>query len=85
MKSLKNSSIPIISDKGNVVYYNNFLLKKEALVLINKMQKNINWAQYPITIFGKTVLQPRLIAWYGDEGIQYRYSKTTLIAKGWSP
>ena len=84
MKSPKNKTIPIIQDKGTVIYSNNFLLKDVALDLYNKIRKNTEWAQYPITMFGKTVLQPRLIAWHGTKGTTYSYSNTTLIAEGWT-
>lgn len=84
MQSLKNKAIPIIENNGEVFYDNNFLPNETASNLFDKMLKNIAWAQYPITIFGKTFLQPRLIAWYGDAGIEYRYSKTTFVANSWT-
>ena len=30
------------------------------------------WSQETIHLYGKTHLQPRLIAWYGDPAAQYR-------------
>ncbi|PLW68177.1 alpha-ketoglutarate-dependent dioxygenase AlkB family protein [Pseudohalioglobus lutimaris] len=35
------------------------------------------WRQETITLFGKTHLQPRLLAWYGEADAQYRYSGKT--------
>ncbi len=41
--------------------------------------------QKPITIFGKKILQPRLIDFLGDPGVSYTYSKSQLIASEWTP
>jgi alkylated DNA repair dioxygenase AlkB len=43
------------------------------------------WRQDSITLFGKTHLQPRLAAWYGDEGAAYTYSGLTLQPLPWTP
>ena len=32
------------------------------------------WQEESITVFGKTHMQPRLVAWYGDDGAHYTYS-----------
>jgi alkylated DNA repair dioxygenase AlkB len=82
--SIKNKAIHVISSKGQVIYYNNFLLNKESIDLYNKMLHNIDWVQHPIRMFGKTYLQPRLIAFQGDKKITYRYSNTSLEAEEWS-
>jgi alkylated DNA repair dioxygenase AlkB len=84
MKSSKNKAISILDNNTNVLYYNNFLLKVEADQLYQQLLTDLDWKQYPIRMFGKTILQPRLIAWYGDQDTQYTYSQTTLIAKGWN-
>ena len=74
----------IIEHLGNVVYYDNFISTKEASCLYKNLEQNLDWLQFPITIFGKTYLQPRLIAFEGDVDVSYSYSKTTLKALGWS-
>lgn len=84
MKSPKNKAISIFENNHNVLYYNNFLLETKANQLYQKLLRDLNWQQYPIRMFGKTMLQPRLIAWYGDQGIRYTYSQTTLVAEGWN-
>lgn len=84
MKSSKNKAISILGNNDDVLYYNNFLLKEEADHLYQKLLRDLNWKQYPIQMFGKTMLQPRLIAWYGDPNTSYTYSQTTLVAEGWN-
>lgn len=84
MQHSKNNAISILPNKEEVLYYNNFLLNTEAEKLYQNLRTDLDWQQYPIQMFGKTMWQPRLVAWYGDEGIQYTYSQTTLVAKGWN-
>ncbi|CAA6807762.1 MAG: Alpha-ketoglutarate-dependent dioxygenase AlkB [uncultured Aureispira sp.] len=83
MESPKNKAISILRNNRDLLYYNNFLLDTEANQFYQNLLADLNWQQYPIRMFGKTMLQPRLIAWHGDQGIQYTYSQTTLIAEGW--
>jgi len=84
MRNTKNNATSIINDYGNVVYYKDFISAEKSDFLFNHFQSTIDWKQYPITLFGKTFLQPRLVAWYGDQGTSYRYSQTTLLASGWT-
>jgi alkylated DNA repair dioxygenase AlkB len=43
------------------------------------------WEQKPITIFGKTFMQPRLIAWYGEPGKTYGYSGASFTPLPFTP
>lgn len=45
---------------------------------------NINWKQDSIQIYGKQQPLPRLTAWYGDEGRDYRYSGIDNPAQPWN-
>ncbi len=84
MKRGKNNSINIIMEEGKVNYNNKFLLINQSLHLYKEMQKSIEWAQYSIKMFGKTHMQPRLIAFQGDKGISYKYSGNRLEASPWT-
>lgn len=46
---------------------------------------DVAWTQEKIYIGGAERLQPRLSAWYGDEGKNYTYSGITLAPHPWSP
>ena len=37
-----------------------------------------------MVIFGKKVISKRKVAWYGDSGLEYTYSKTTKTALTWT-
>ena len=44
---------------------------------------SVAWQHEHITLFGERRRVPRLVAWYGDPGIGYRYSGVDHIAQGW--
>ena len=43
-------------------------------VLLRRLIEELDWQARSIRMFGRSVLQPRLIAWYADDGLSYRYS-----------
>ncbi|MDC0361764.1 alpha-ketoglutarate-dependent dioxygenase AlkB [Halioglobus sp.] len=51
--------------------------------LFRKLHQNVDWEQQEISVYGKTHLQPRLVAWYGDAGTSYTYSGLTLQPTPW--
>jgi alkylated DNA repair dioxygenase AlkB len=53
-----------------------WLAGAEADRLLETLRAELQWEHRTIVLFGRPVLQPRLIAWGGDVG--YRYSGQTL-------
>ncbi len=45
----------------------------------------IDWEQPTVRVYGKSHTVPRLTAFYGDEGLEYRYSGLTHRARAWQP
>jgi len=62
-----------------------FFTPIESDKLLADLTANIAWEQKAIQFMGKQVLQPRLIAWYGDEGKSYSYSGLTVHPLAWTP
>ncbi len=50
-----------------------------------RLASGLDWAQTPIRLYGREVLQPRLTVWHGDAGVRYRYSGRDHRADGWPP
>lgn len=73
----------LLSKNGEVLFFSNFFNEAESTELFNSLLTTIKWEQRPIKIFGKEVMQPRLTAWYGDEGKEYTYSGLTMCANSW--
>ncbi len=62
-----------------------FLSVGEADDLLQALESGLAWRQYPIRLFGRDLLQPRLTAWCSDPGVGYRYSGTRLAPAPWHP
>ena len=48
-----------------------------------ELTENARWQQGQIQMWGKTVSEPRLSAFYGDSGVQYQYSGRPMAAMPW--
>jgi len=70
---------------GKVFYYPSFFSLAESDRFISLLASEIVWKQEPIFVFGKPVMQPRLTAWYGDEGKEYSYSGISMKPSLWTP
>lgn len=51
---------------------------------VPEMMQRLNLQHETIRVFGKTVLQPRLSAFYADEGISYIYSQRKFEGLPWT-
>ncbi|MEF1310624.1 alpha-ketoglutarate-dependent dioxygenase AlkB [Vibrio mytili] len=70
-------------DQGKIYYHPNFLSLLEADEYFTKLRTTLPWQQKSITLFGRSVLQPRLQAWHGDA--IYTYSGLTSEPHPWTP
>ncbi len=68
---------------GDVLYYPEFV--GNAVDIQRALVSDIEWREESLLIFGRRVKVPRLCAWYGDEGVAYRYSHTMHRAEPWIP
>ena len=62
-----------------------FLPAADADRLFAALLAEVPWAQRTIRLFGREVLQPRLLAWMADPGVTYTYSRSTLEPVAWTP
>ena len=60
-----------------------WLSAAEADLMLAALRDEMAWEQREIVIFGRRILQPRLIAWAGDLG--YRYSGQTIEPRAFTP
>jgi alkylated DNA repair dioxygenase AlkB len=60
-----------------------WLSPAEADRILAALRGELAWEQREIVLFGRRVLQPRLIAWAGELG--YRYSGRTLEPRAFTP
>jgi alkylated DNA repair dioxygenase AlkB len=69
--------------QGRIYYDPNFLSNLEAERYFSNLRSTLPWQQERITMFGRSVLQPRLQAWHGD--VAYTYSGLTMSPHPWTP
>ncbi len=55
-----------------------------ADAVLDRLISQVPWRAEKITVWGKTFLQPRLTAWYGEEGNTYTYSGIHLEPLPWT-
>lgn len=60
------------------------LAQPDALVL-EQLIAEVPWRSEHVVVWGKKLVQPRLIAWYGDAGKSYAYSGIQLQPMPWTP
>jgi len=70
---------------GEVYFFPGFISAKESEIYLHALMRDVPWEHRAIKIFGKEVMQPRLVAWFADAGQTYRYSGLSLAANEWNP
>lgn len=76
-----NSLVPC---DGEAYYFPAFLSRPEADTLFDELVASIAWQTEELALYGKRILVPRLVAWYGDRGAVYRYSGVHHEPMPWS-
>ena len=68
-------------------FIENFLSSAEASGWLPDLEdrNRVNWQRESFRIFGRPVLAPRQLAWFGDAGLNYRYTGIDHEAVGWPP
>lgn len=70
---------------AQLIYYPAVELDSAPQALLQRLIDDIAWREESITLWGKTHLQPRLVAWHGDARMDYTYSGIRLAARPWTP
>lgn len=70
---------------AEVRFCQEFIPPEEAAEQFDALRQETPWKSSEIQIWGKRVMQPRLICWYGDPGATYRYSGVTHEPLPWTP
>ncbi len=85
---LFNSFIPtdqnLLPFDGQVNYYGVIFSNEEINHLYTILDSEIEWENDQISLFGKTIVTKRKVAFYGSTNITYNYSNTSKKAKPWS-
>jgi alkylated DNA repair dioxygenase AlkB len=80
-----DSSFEVLELQGaELLLLRHLELPRPAPALLSELIRETPWRSEEITVWGKTYMQPRLIAWYGDEGNNYSYSGIAMNPLPWT-
>ena len=79
-----NPNKNLLPQDGTVLYFGKVLDSGQADDFYEKLLTGIVWKNDEAVIFGKKIFTKRKVAWYGDEGFEYTYSKSTKTALPWT-
>lgn len=69
---------------AQLLFFRQINLPASAPEIVQTLIAQTPWKEEVFKIYGKVYKQPRLIAWYGDEGKHYRYSGVTHEPLPWT-
>ncbi|WP_239033270.1 alpha-ketoglutarate-dependent dioxygenase AlkB family protein [Leptothermofonsia sichuanensis] len=70
---------------AEVIFYPHAFSFQESCQLFAALQHGVAWKQESTILFNRSVVLPRLTAWYGDAGKSYTYSHITMQPEPWIP
>ena len=82
-----DSSGPLLLpvEDAELIYMESIDLLRKPNALMSTLIAETPWRAEEVVVWGKRFPQPRLIAWYGDEGSSYAYSGIALKPLPWTP
>ncbi len=82
---LRNGRLERLPIKDAEIYFLRYLeLDRPADEVVHRLIAEVPWRAEKIIAWGKTFLQPRLIAWYGENGRSYTYSGICMEPLPWT-
>jgi alkylated DNA repair dioxygenase AlkB len=85
MRPLYASTGNLLPADGTAILYPHFMIEEEAGELFRQLLADVPWQHDKVTIFGKTHITDREVAWFGEEGLMYKYSGHTRKPLPFSP
>jgi alkylated DNA repair dioxygenase AlkB len=69
---------------GELFYHPSFFTREKSDFYFDELTKSIPWQHDEVMMFGKKIITKRKVAWYGDEGCSYTYSKILRVPISWN-
>ncbi|HEY3912198.1 MAG TPA: alpha-ketoglutarate-dependent dioxygenase AlkB [Stellaceae bacterium] len=69
---------------AEVFYLRHLELAQPGALVLQQLIAGVPWRSEHVVVWGKKMVQPRLIAWYGDAGRSYAYSGIQLHPMPWT-
>ncbi len=84
-EDFNSQPLEIALPNADLSYWPTFLNESDANYYTEELLNSIPWRGDTIQIFGKSILQPRLTAFYGDPTKVYSYSTIKMYPSEWIP
>jgi alkylated DNA repair dioxygenase AlkB len=69
---------------AEIFYRSHLALAQPHTTVLERLISEVPWRTETVSIWGKRLIQPRLIAWYGDAQCSYAYSGIELHPLPWT-
>ncbi len=73
-----------LEDGGICDLHEGWIAPERAAAWMDTLLTEVPWAQREIELYGRKVMQPRLVAWVGDADAVYTYSRTRHVPLPWT-
>jgi alkylated DNA repair dioxygenase AlkB len=80
----RNLDPNILPFDGEVFYHGPILNHDKGTLYYKALLQKIEWEHEKAFMFGKLIVTKRKVAWYGNKGYSYTYSKRTKQALPWT-
>lgn len=77
--------VKTLPPNGLLKYRPAWLERHAADAVLGSLIEEVEWERHAITMFGRSVPQPRLLHFQGEGDVRYRYSGDTYTARPWHP
>jgi alkylated DNA repair dioxygenase AlkB len=64
----------VVLPGADLLWWPDFLRPAVAAGVVERLSAELPWQQRTLRMFGRDVLEPRLVSWHGDPEAHYRYS-----------
>jgi len=78
-----NECVDVLPYDGIATLWPQFITNSDEV--FDHLLKEIAWEDHYITLFGRSVKEPRQSAWFHVDGLAYRYSRSERAAQQFSP
>lgn len=78
-------TINLLPCDGEVLHFGAVLTSGEARKYEECLSSKVPWRHDEAVMFGKHIVTARMVAWYGDRDMPYRYSGVTKSPLPWIP
>ncbi len=76
--------LQLIDQDGELYLENHYITPVPSKILSQELLDELAWHEESIRIYGKSILSPRRVCWYGDPNAVYTYSGIRGAPLPWS-